>query len=305
MYSVGARYYRVSYSLADGNGEPIGPRMYFSDGLSWAKWVAGNNVSQSLGPNPVGGENNLYEIPFDAILPPGQDWEADQYHAWINTTSLNDDRYLISIEIFDAAGNRLRPNTAPADPTLPANPAAFTYRRWHAPTDVPNNTNPVPQSALTHLFWWDNHEAEADIVDLRHNLTASTDDCQFLCTNHGSDTFSVGYRAYFPGQPMFLWYHTLRWYRGLSAVNDALAIAGPGNIGEPPAAVGVSGTATFQHMLCKDVTPCHDRCSFSVNLNVYVKTFNGFGRLQANDDWDTAAFALQIGHCGPGGPGGP
>ncbi len=304
MYGVGARYYRVSVCAADSNGNPTGARTDFTDGLSWAKWVAGNNVSQTLGPTTVGTENNLYQIPFDAILGPGQDWEADQYHAWINTTALANGRYLVTIEIFDGAGNRLRPSGVPADPALPSTAAPFTFRRWHAPTNVPNNTSPVPYAALTHLFWWDNSRAEGDIVDLRHNGAPSTDECQFLCTNHDSDTFSVGYQAYFPGQPLFLWYHTLNWYRGLSATSQPLAIAGPGNIGEPPSPVGVSGTATFSTMLCTNASPCHDRCSFSVNLNVYVKTFNGFGRLSGNDDWDTAAFALQIGHCGPGGGAG-
>jgi hypothetical protein len=302
MFNEGARFYRVSWSAADANGAPTGSRSTFTEGLSWSKWVGGNNVSQSLGPNPVGVENNLYQIPFGAILGPGEDWEADQYHAWINTAGLPNGRYLVTVEVFDAAGNRLRPSGVPADPSLPSTPANFTFRRWHSPTNVPNNTSTVPFAALTHLIWWDNSVAVGDIVDLRHNGAPSTDECQFLCTNQGSDNFSVGYRAYFPGQPLFMWYHTLNWYRGLSATSGPLAIAGPGNIGEqPPMATppGVSGTATFNDMLCANATPCHDRCSFSVILNVYVKTFNGFGRLNGNDAWDTAAFALQIGGCGP------
>ncbi len=49
--------------------------------------------------------------------------------------------------------------------------------------------------------------------------------------------------------------------------------------------------------LTLDFQPVNDfrdkRCSFSINLNMYVKTWNGSGRLNGLDDYDQAAFALE------------
>jgi hypothetical protein len=154
------------------------------------------------------------------------------------------------------------------------------------------NTSAVPYSALTHLIWWDNQDATGVIEQLIHNGTPNTEECQFLCAEQGSDTFSVGYRAYFPDQPVFLWYHNLVWMRGLGGPSGSLAVAGTGNIGEPPSAPGVSGSETFSNMLSP-----HSACSFAVRLRVYVKTFNGYGRMSGYDADVTAAFALQIGDC--------
>ena len=36
------------------------------------------------------------------------------------------------------------------------------------------------------------------------------------------------------------------------------------------------------------------KCSFSANLHVNVKTFNGIGTLDGLDAWDQAAFALEM-----------
>jgi hypothetical protein len=153
-------------------------------------------------------------------------------------------------------------------------------------------------------LWWDNHHAVAKIENLRHNNSDFDDECQFLCTEIGSDTFSVGYRAYFPGNALFLRDHTLTWYRGLSGENNKLAKAGSGNIGEEPpigSPEGGSGTAAFSTMLHSEATgEDYSRCSFSVELRVMVKTFNGYGL--PSPDYDaraTAAFALQVGDCGP------
>jgi hypothetical protein len=86
---------------------------------------------------------------------------------------------------------------------------------------------------------------------------------------------------------MFILNHTMWWRRGLGGPSGTL-ITSPDNAGEPPAPVAVSPTATFGTML-----GTHNRCSFSLNLQVNVKTNNGSGVLTYLDAGDQAAFALE------------
>ncbi|MBZ0292949.1 MAG: hypothetical protein K8L99_10340, partial [Anaerolineae bacterium] len=290
MRSIGARYYRISVREADSNGNPTGSRVYLSDGLSWKKFTGGGDVEAvTLGPTTVGGQSNLYTIPFDADA----DWQDNQYHGYLNTTQFDRGRHLLTLEVFDGSGRLMRPTgtTAPSgEPDLPTSvEAAFTFRRWYqefGPTAV------VPYAALTHMFWWDNRKAEAVIVDLRKNGSASEAECQFL-EGDGSSTFSVGYRAYHE-EPMFLLNHSLWWKRGLGGATRYLVDASPTNVGAPPSGVGVSPTHTFDYMLSEGTDEPLDKCSFALNLYVNVKTFNGEGTLDSLDDWDYASFALEI-----------
>ena len=77
------------------------------------------------------------------------------------------------------------------------------------------------------------------------------------------------------------------WRRGLGGSSGTL-VSSNDNAGEPPAPLAVSPTATFATML-----GTHNRCSFSLNLDVYVKTNNGSGVLSYLDSSDQAAFALE------------
>jgi hypothetical protein len=81
------------------------------------------------------------------------------------------------------------------------------------------------------------------------------------------------------------------WRRGLGGPIGYLTSPepNPANVGEPPAGPGVSGTATFADMLDE-----HKACSFSLNLYVRVKTFNGQGTLSGLNASDQAAFALSV-----------
>lgn len=278
MKDIGAMYYRISVSAANAIGDPTGDRTYLSAGISWRKYVvSGTDIlveTQNLGPFSAGGENSLFLIPYDDDA----DWQSGQYHGILATTDFANGRYLLTVEVFNAAGQRLRPagsGGAGVD-------AAFTYRRWYQPTGP---TAEVPFAALTHMLWWDNRKAVADIVDLRHNGAASDEQCQFM-EGPGSDTFSVGYVAYHP-EPMFLLNHSLWWRRGLNGPTGYLVNSSPFNVGP---ALGVSPAETFANML-----DAEQKCSFTLNLYANVKTTNGFGTLDALDDWDYASFALEIG----------
>jgi hypothetical protein len=277
MKDIGAKYYRISVSAADASGNPSGDRTYLSAGITWRKYVTvGTDIlveSETLGPFSAGGENNLFVIPYDDDA----DWQSGQYHGILATTDFANGRHLLTVEVFNAAGQRLRP----AGSGGAGLEAAFTYRRWFQPTGP---TAEVPFAALTHMLWWDNRKAVTEIIDLRHNGSPSAIQCQFL-EGPGSDTFSVGYVAYHP-EPAFLLNHSLWWRRGLAGPTGYLVNSSSSNVGPAP---GVSPTASFADMLESE-----QKCSFSLNLYANVKTTNGIGTLDALDDWDYASFALEI-----------
>jgi len=320
---IGAAYYRLSISKADALGNPVGPRHFYGqglhpggDGLAWQKAVITMTgvdiVPETLGPVNVGSQNYLYRIPFDSDA----DWTGSvRYHARIHTlnASLNvpdaadlaslASNHLITLEVFNAAGERLRPLGVPAsgEPGVElAKP--FKFRRWFQPGgSVGDDTVEVPFAALTHLFCWDNRAPKADITRLVENGVASDEECQFL-TGPGSSTFAIEYRAYVPDE-RFQRRHRIRWVRGL---NGSLANGGvgslptplsPSNVGKPPAPPVNSGTNTFAQMLTRinpDLsTTMLERCSFAVTLTTFSKTTDGE---DFDYPWDqeTAAFALQI-----------
>ncbi len=311
MRSIGAKYYRLSVSQADSNGNPLGSPEYVTRGLSWNKAMAVPGgvevVSVGLGPTSTAAPNvqdHLYEIPFDGDLGSNADWEADQYHAYLDTTDVAKlwsdpgagpgqpaKRHLVTVEVFDATGRRLRPNGTPATGLAGAEvEAAFTFRRKIQDTGP---TNMVPFGALTHLFWWDNRDVVATIEDLRMNGLESNEECQFLSGTSAS-TFGIGYRAYHPWE-LFQQRHVVSWKRGLSGGSDTM-VSSALNVGVPPAAEGASATHTFGHMLNHPTpaTPPHTRCAFTVFLTTRSKLTNG-DNLSFPHQSDSAAFALDIG----------
>lgn len=328
--SVGAHYYRVSISRADINsvgnptGNPTATRYVYGDGLAWQKVADADIVPESLGPVTVGGESNLYRIPYS-----DEPWVgAVRYHALINTLSntpgfnLNFPpatdlasaavNHLITIEVFNSAGERLRPVLTPASgqPGIElAKP--FNFRRWFQPGgSVGDDTSEVAYAALTHLFCWDNRPPVADITQLVMDGSASLEECQFL-QGPDSSTFAIEYRAYVPDQ-RFQFSHRIDWLRGLNASTangglGTLSTTSPANVGKPPAAAVNSGSNTFKLMLTRPndppdpphvPAPVLPRCSFAVTLTTSAKTTNGesFHYPHAQE---TAAFALQIGPTVP------
>lgn len=321
--SIGAHYYRISVCRADADGHPTGPRYYYgdhtNDGLVWEKIVGADIVPVSLGPTTVGGESNLYRIPYS-----DEAWVGSgRYHARINTllnatsadpartVNLNvpDDlaspsvNHLITLEIFDAAGRRLRPlGAAASGQPGPEDAKPFKYRRRFQPGgSAGDDTVEVPFAALTHLFCWDNRAPVADIVKLVMDDHASNAECQFL-QGPGDSEFAIEYRAYVPDE-RFQYSHGIGWSRGLnpSSANGGLGTlptpSSPANVGKPAAPAVNSGSNTFQHMLTRLDAPnpptVLQRCSFAVSLTTFAKTTNGED-LSYPHAQETAAFALAI-----------
>lgn len=303
MQALGAKYYRISIVEADEDGDPTGVRHYYDAGLSWNKAVPDGGggvdiVPVGLGPVTAGTgadqQNFLYEIPFDTN--PVTDWNAGQYHAHLNTDDPRwnnpNVRHLIMLEIFDQNGRRLRPDgTAATGLGGAETTAAFTYRRRYQATGATAN---VPFGALTHMFWWDNRDVFADIVDLRLNGLVYNAECLFFGGSEAS-TFSVGYRAYHPSE-QFQLSHQITWRRGLGSTAGSSGVLQPSistNVGMPPAVAGGSATSTFADMLRPDLMPERRRCAFTAFLEIWNKRTDG-DDLGFQYRSDSAAFVLEI-----------
>jgi hypothetical protein len=321
---VNARYYRVTVREADGGGIPTGPTYTFDNSLGWEKAVGVDLVMETLGPVSVGGQDNLYKIPYTTDA----DWtDRVDYHAVIDTTlalpalSSVDHRHLITLEVFDSAGVRLRPNgTAPT--TLPGAEAqrAFVFRRRIQAGGSPGpDLTDVPFAALTHLFWWDNRLPKAELVQLMRDGVGFNAECLFL-EGHANSTFGIRYRAYVPNQ-RFQRYHQIWWGRGLWSLYggqgyllpDAASDPNPNhNVGfaPDPNPNGASPTDTFAQMLTTIPDPdghiipnvalpgtipdaSRRKCSFVVQLTTWSKTTNG-ADLSYPYDQTGGAFALEI-----------
>jgi hypothetical protein len=289
LQGVGARFYRITVTPSDGAGNPTGTPAQLHAGMSWLRdTIVGTQIlvaNESLGPQVVGTEANLYRIPYNKD-PLGNDmeWHPDQVHGVVNTAAFLDGRYLVMLEVFDQAGHKLRPAVS----TGPGTAAQFTYQRWMPPTAVvPNGPMvPVPYAALTHLFWWDNRAAFGHIEDIREDGLISSAECQFLVGTSNS-RLSAGIRAYHPN-PMFLFYYNVWWHRGLGPTNGQV-VTGYTNQGQPPSLPAATPQVSFGTML----GPSNPRCSFALNLLVRVKTTNGSSDLSYLDASDQAAFALE------------
>lgn len=291
MRGAGAIYYRIQVAAANASGDPVGSWTPLAS-PTWATWQLNTATpgTVGLGPHNVGTETNLSKIPYNSGDPLGanEEWQDGQYHGIIPTNAFATGRYLVMLEVFNAAGTRLKPAAAPGGEA--GTVAPFTFRRWN----VPASTDPVPFAALTHLFWWDNRAAVADIVDIRLNGSPSSDQCQFLEGDPGA-TVEIGYRAYHPqpGSPSFLHNHSLVITRGLNGPSWQVANPGSAEVGEPPAGAHPSVSKTLGDLL-GDEPPDHQKCAFAVSLSAHVKTTNGSGTLTGLDRSETAAFAAEI-----------
>jgi len=302
LRGVGAKYYRLTVQPADASGSPTGtPQRIGPPNSQWRKFrFSGGSikvVAVPLAAGPVAsGETDLWTIPYDADLKSdptvSEEWLANQYHGQVDTTQFSDGRYLLTVEVFNAAGQRLRPTGAGGAGT----DAPFLYHLWEKAggTDV---FPTVAFAGLTHMLWWDNRGGTGDIegVDVTGSPTP-VGTCLFL-SGPATAELKIRHRAYHP-EPMFFHNYALTGYRGLEgAVNSPPAIVdgnlpvadAAANAGKPPAAAALSTGMAFSALL-----GLHTRCSFAVNLTMSLKTTNGSGFYYQGGLRDTVAFALEV-----------
>lgn len=295
--AAGVRHYRVGILPADGSGNPLpgATPTYLAppNGGKWQKLTFGPSgldvVSVPLGvaPGSVGGKTDLYTIPYDGDLnPASEEWRDNQYHAELPTNAHSDGRWLLTLEVFDAAGNKLRPQGTPAVAGEPASTEKpFAFKRWEAP-GTPDLFLDVPFAGLTHMLWWDNRPGTGDILGLRKGGVPTTGECQFL-SGPGTTSLQVDFIAHHPVS-MFQLSHGLTWYRGINGTSGTIPVAAPfDNEGTPPAAGASSNPVSFAALLGP-----HTACSFAVHLSMSLKTWNGFGQVYPGSVREVAAFAI-------------
>ncbi len=310
LEALGAFYYRLSIVAADSTGNPQGgatpaPIM---NSVAWSQWVIdshGNWVPQAqvLGPVSKGTQNGLFQIPYldDAL------WLGDQFHQYLDSTKYANGRYLLVLELFDNAGNRLVPVGAPAD--AGDKPTNFTFLRWLTASGT-DSTATVPYAALTHLLWFDNRPVYGKIEDLDVDGTPSSAECQFL-SGPGDSQFQVGFRAVHAvmGDPSpnpippatFMQDYSIGWSEGLGGPSGTLCTVPlpactAGDVNQP--ATMFTGPnvktlpVTFATLL--GPPPAPQACAFTVNLAVHCKHTNGSSHIYAYDVYPEASFAVSI-----------
>lgn len=278
MKALGARYYRVQWARANGAGDPVSGWETLPV-PAWKTWqVSGTDVfpgEHSLGPNSIGAAHDLFHIPFDTGAPllGNEEWQDGQFHAYVPTASKVESRYLLRIEVFDGAGNRLEPGSG-----------TFTFRRW----DTPTTTLPITFAALTHLIRTENRPVEADIVDVT-GPGAGAGDCKFFIGKE-TDQITIHYRAYHPqaGSPSFMRVYSMTVRRGISGGLATPALTSSTEAGE-------GGSPATHNVTIDDLLDGEAKCSFAVNLGVEALIHNGSGRLSNLDRHDVAAFAVEVG----------
>jgi len=329
MEALGAKYYRMSIAPADLHGNPVGAMQPLQNAVAWLKYVeviVGGNLEiavlpQTLGPNTVGAVNGLFQIPYNADA----DWLSGQAHQYYDTTTLNSaasgvpgpgsGRFLLAVEIFDSAGNRLVPPGV--TPGVGDAAASFQYLRMTAPPG-PGSTANVPYAALTHLFWADNRRVHGEIDNFSLNGVTSNAQCQFL-SGAASDSFQVGFRAYHavlgddgatppvPPTPnplpptSFMESYNLTWERGLNGPSGTFDSGGDIDVGSPltpapPQAPQQSPAANglLSNLLGPPPTPPPTACSFAIDLYVTSKHTDGSSHFDDLDFEVLAAVALSI-----------
>lgn len=298
LKATGAVWYRVRVTQSDAFGNPVGTPTYLDDPVTW-KYVKNQggfppvlDILQETLNDP--GAPSFHKIPY--ARPSGETWMSGFFHAHVDTTDFANGRHFVTLELYDAAKNRMVPNNA-GDAAPGDVAAAFAYEWWHdaSTTGEPTSTTNVPWAGLTHMFWWDNRSCVADIQKLVKDGVANAAECQFMSGTDASQ-FSVEFAANHP-HPWFMHSYRLWWKRGLNGPSKTL-VSGDTNVPPLPVFSESFGTMLNYHPGYPGNTlPAgmqNQKCTFSLLLDVDTKTFNGSSILNFLDDHDVASFALDV-----------
>lgn len=297
MANTKAKYYRIGIAKANTAGQPISSTQeYLDDAITWyyndPEFVGGGfTVKRKTFPLTNSANPTFHTIPYDKLIPSDASWRDNQYHGFIDTRDFENERYLVTIEVFDASFKRVVPS---GTGTVVDEAEPFSYETWNHI----DHTSTVPYAALTHLFWWDNRVLTTKIEDLRKNGVPSSEECQFLQkpATATDALFSTGFRAYHQQHgtsvPDFLMSWKLKWKRGLGGAQDTLD-SGVDSVGFG-ANPEISAAEQFSTMLNLGLPAgqTNAKCTFSLMLFAAAKTWNGSDYVEPNALKDVASFAL-------------
>ena len=293
LKALGAKFFRTRVVRVSNTGteissftltNPVAWEKYFQTPATPTEPAGVATRSVPLNDSSTGVEG-LYLIPYPDLAWP---WIGGYMHAYVNTTDprMPNGKYTFVLDLFDATGKRLVPDTAGQAPAPgEVGPVAFDLRRLTGPPVFPAPPGPtslsvvVAQKALATLFHVDNLPTYGDIEQIRHNNSVSDTNCQFLA-GPGSDTLRLRYSAYQANG--YQWYHHVQVKQGLTGPQTTLALSNANVFS------GDTAPQTFAALLTGE-----QRCAFAATLSVTARHTNGSGRIQAFDRSDIAAFALE------------
>jgi hypothetical protein len=280
-----AMFFRVDVAPANTAGDPAGAWSPVAV-PAWTYWkIVGNTIVRDALSLSAGG--GLFFIPYDGVAPltnPLEQWDDAQFHGVLDTGAIPNGKYLVRIQVFNAARAQIKPVGASGT----GNATGFKFGRWRLQAGPPDD---VPYSALTHLVWSNNQRAQARVEGVRLASATGSSTCQFLDGPSGA-AVSIDYRAYHEfapgaGEPSFLQGWSLGVEKGING-GTPLTASGFPEQGKPPGAAASNSSSTLGSLLGTD-----PKCAFAVTVYAAVKTTDGSGRLQSLDGSTVAAFAAE------------
>jgi len=288
---VDVRFYRVRWRKA-GSGNP----WLDLDGAVWrhyAHWVGPTLMIEpyKLGPQPVGGTPNLFEIP-PSVSPAGQWIVAD---AVVDTTSAifpsaalapaggGEGLYEFELTLFKADGSEV---DAAGLATLGINyriPKTVDLTTTIETADAAT-LGLVGGGRLVYLLHVDNNACVAGIEAPTLGGSPASDDCGVLRYTAVGDAMALGYLAV---QPNGFATYQFDVHRGTTHL---AAVSRPGGPGTLPV-----GGAPWTHSIATSAGELLGTCmiaGFAETLEVYAHITNGWSRQWHYDASSVRAFAL-------------
>lgn len=294
LEGAGIKYYRIKRRInSSGAWEPLTHDVvrHYS---SWNPATSSIDLlPYQLGPQPVGSESSLFEIPPqappNAATDPSAAWQVvdakvDLMNAFFLSGSLTHGTVAFKLELFDAGGNRVDPAGAGINFYLPANTDIWNT----VTTEAASTVNPAlvgvdPEAAAFQIFRFrlriDNRATTAIINEPFLSPSGTyTDGCGMLRYGAADNAVTMPFQARHPAR--FAVYR-FRLVKSSTEIHKMEGQAGD---------MGPSGQFNFSAALSTLLGNCTE-AAFSENLNVWNMAFNGWHRV-GTDAGAVRAFAL-------------
>jgi hypothetical protein len=295
LEAAGIKYYRIKRRL---NGSGSWDPLTHDAVRHYSAWNAGTSsidlLPYPLGPQPVGTEGNLFEIPPqdppNAATDPSAAWQivdatVDLMNAFfLSASELTHGTVEFKLELFDAAGNRIDPAATGLNFYLPSNTDIWNT----VTTDLASNVNAAlvtadPEGGAFQVFRFslriDNRATTAVLDEPFLSPSGTyTDSCGMLRYLASDLSVTMPYQARHPARFAVYRFSLIRSTTTLHTIEGQAGDLGP------------SGQFNYNASLATLLGSCTE-AAFSENLAVWNMAFNGWGLVGA-DAGAVRAFAL-------------
>lgn len=295
LAAAGIKYYRIKRRInGSGSWEPL-----IHDVVRhYSAWNAATSsidlLPYPLGPQPVGTESNLFEIPPqdppNAATDPSAAWQVvdatvDLINAYFASNGeMTHGNVEFKLELFNAAGNRIDPAGSGLTFYLPSNTDIWnTVTTSAAATVNAALIGADPEAAAFQVFRFglriDNRATTAIVSEPYLSPSGTyTDSCGMLRYQASDVSVTMPYQARHPAKFGVYQFSLIRSNTVLNTIQ--------GQVGD----LGASGQFNYSAALATLLGSCTE-AAFSENLSVWNMAFDGWSRL-GPDASDVRAFAL-------------